>query len=66
MRGAAEAAEGRRKMKHDQKGFIDADAVTTTFVVLVIFGVVVGWGLAVGIPWLWGVIKPFIHAATGA
>ena len=53
-------------MKHDQKGFIDADAVATMFVVLILFGVVVGWGLAVGVPWLWGVIKPFIHAATGA
>ena len=53
-------------MKHDQKGFIDADAVATMFVVLILFGVVVGWGLAVGVLWLWGVIKPLIHAATGA
>lgn len=31
---------------------------------LVAFGVVVGGLLAIGIPWLWGIIKPWLHTIT--
>lgn len=53
-------------MKDNQKGFIDSDAVATMLAMFVLFGIVIGWGLSVGIPWLWAVVKPFIHTATGA
>lgn len=39
----------------DLKGFIAG---------LVIAGIVVGVALAFIIPWLWGVVKPILHAIT--
>jgi len=32
--------------------------------VLVLFGVLIGGILFVGVPWLWGFAKPLLHAAT--
>lgn len=31
---------------------------------LIVFGVLVGLLLAWGVPWLWGLIKPFLHMVT--
>ena len=39
----------------DLKGF---------FIMLIVFGVLVGLLLAWGVPWLWGLIKPFLHMVT--
>lgn len=45
-----------------QDGYIDLDGF---FAALVVFGVVIGIVLAVGIPWLWNLLKPWIHSVTG-
>lgn len=42
-------------MLPDLKGF---------FIMLVVVGVLFGVALAYGIPWLWSVLKPLLHAAT--
>jgi hypothetical protein len=39
----------------DLKGF---------FIALIVVGGIVGAALAYGIPWLWSLIKPLIHALT--
>lgn len=33
--------------------------------ILVSLGVAIGWVLFVGVPWLWLIVKPLIHAITG-
>lgn len=33
-------------------------------VVLVLFGIAIGAALFVGLPWLWGLLKPLLHAWT--
>lgn len=45
-----------------QRGYLPD--LTGFFAALVVLGVIVGAVLAVGLPWLWSVIKPFIHALT--
>lgn len=42
-------------MLPDLKGF---------FVSLVVVGVVIGVAVAYGLPWLWRLIKPLLHAVT--
>ena len=46
-----------------QRGYIDLD-FTGLFVGLVIVGIVVGLGLAWLVPWVWGIVKPLLHALT--
>jgi len=36
-------------------------AFTDTLIVFLIIGVAIGFILFVGLPWLWGLLKPFIH-----
>jgi hypothetical protein len=49
--------------KHEQ-GFITEDAFLGFMLVLVAIGVFIGWLFFVGMPWVWGVLKPVIHAVT--
>lgn len=35
------------------------------FTALILFGVVIGGLLFLLIPWLWRLVKPWIHAVTG-
>jgi len=49
-------------MKH-HRGYIDLD-FTGLFIGIAIVGGIVGAVLAYGIPWLWSLIKPWIHALT--
>lgn len=52
-------------MKYNkQQGKYDLD-FTPVLWVCVVTGLVAGWVLAVAIPWLWGVLKPFLHQITG-
>lgn len=46
-----------------QRGYINLDGA---LFVLVFIGVCIGIAASVVLPWLWGLIKPLIHAATGA
>ena len=41
----------------------DMKALMAAFVVV---GVLVGVALATGLPWLWGLLKPLLHALTAA
>lgn len=43
-----------------QRGYVNADG----FWIFVILAAAAGAALAYGIPWLWSLIKPLIHAAT--
>lgn len=47
-----------------QKGFISERDFFTFIIALVLLGVVLGAVLFLGVPALWGFIKPLIHAAT--
>lgn len=47
-----------------QTGFIDSDAITTFIVILVVLGVAGGIAVSFGLPWLWNLIKPFLHQVT--
>lgn len=42
-----------------QKGYAEG-----TFTGLVIVCIILGIVIAYGVPWLWGLIKPIIHALT--
>ena len=46
----------------NQEGFVNLDGLLSALVGL---GVVFGLILAFGVPWVWGLVKPFIHALTG-
>lgn len=47
-----------------QRGFISERDFIWFMAVMVLFGVLIGAALFVGIPWLWGILRPFIHAWT--
>lgn len=51
-------------MRHKQSGFIGDDAILAMLVFLVVIGIVIGVALSIGVPWLWGFLKPWIHALT--
>lgn len=53
----------RAPHKPHQRGFINLDDF---FIGLILAGAVAGIAAAIVLPWLWGLIKPMIHAATGA
>lgn len=46
--------------QHRQRGYVNAGS----FWVFAVIAAAVGAGLAYGIPWVWSLIKPLIHAAT--
>lgn len=46
-----------------QYGFINMD-FTEFFVQLIVVGIGIGVILCQGVPWLWSIIKPIIHALT--
>ncbi len=45
-----------------QRGFIDLDGAIAA---LVVVGIFIGFVLFVGVPLLWGFLKPWIHSITG-
>lgn len=47
--------------KRTQRGYYDPGAIVPA---LLIFGVVMGVVVAYGVPWLWGLVKPLLHAIT--
>jgi hypothetical protein len=48
----------------NQKGYADG-AFAGVVWAMIILGVLIGFVLFVGVPWLWNFIKPFIHSITG-
>jgi hypothetical protein len=50
-------------MKRTQLGYYNLD-FTPLIVGGVVVGIVIGVILAFGLPWLWEILKPFIHALT--
>lgn len=50
-------------MNKYQRGYLP-DFFGGLLIVLAVVCVAVGALLAVGVPWLWSVVKPFIHAVT--
>lgn len=46
-----------------QGGYFNMD-LTAALVAFVAVGVVIGLVLSFAIPWLWGVVKPWLHALT--
>lgn len=48
-----------------QRGYIDASAFKALFWALFAGGVIVGFVLFVAVPWLWRLLKPWIHQITG-
>lgn len=49
-------------MKHS-RGYINID-FTGLLIFFVVIGVIIGMVVSVVAPWLWGFIKPLIHALT--
>lgn len=47
-----------------QRGFISESDMKGFMGVLVVFGVLIGFALFVGVPWLWSWLRPFIHGWT--
>lgn len=48
--------------KHKQRGYLPD--LTSFFIFLILAGVVIGVVSSFGVPFLWELIKPLIHAAT--
>jgi len=44
-----------------QYGYID---LTGVFLTIAVVCVVIGIALAQGLPWLWNIVKPWLHALT--
>ena len=40
------------------------EAIINGFIVLFILGILIGLFLGLGLPWVWGLIKPIIHSVT--
>lgn len=45
----------------NQRGYIDLGGA---FLFLLIAGIIIGLFLSIGLPWLWELVKPWIHSAT--
>lgn len=52
------SSEGR------QRGFISPGDVQALLIGLVVAGILVGLVIGYGVTWLWGIIRPWIHAVT--
>lgn len=50
-------------MKHSQRGYYNMD-FTGLVIGGIVVGIVVGVLLTIGLPWLWQLLKPLIHAWT--
>lgn len=48
-----------------QLGFISPGDMQAFFITLIVIGILIGTLLAIGIPWIWNLIKPWIHTITG-
>jgi hypothetical protein len=55
--------------KNKQRGYMNMDgiagAITFVGIVILVVGILIGVTATTGIPWLWGVIKPWLHSVTG-
>lgn len=51
-------------MRRKQSGFIGDDDIAVMLGFLVVIGIVIGVALSIGVPWLWGLLKPWMHALT--
>lgn len=49
--------------QHRQRGW-GAPDFSGLLAALVLMGVLIGLGVAWGVPWLWALLKPLLHAAT--
>lgn len=49
----------------EQRGFIGPDDFFWFLVMLVAVGFVAGLVVAFGVPWIWSIMKPWLHAITG-
>lgn len=47
-----------------QRGFISHSDFVFFMVVLVVIGILIGGALFLGVPWLWGILRPFVHGWT--
>ena len=52
-------------MKRKQQGYINSDAFGAFMGALIVIGIAIGGVLFVVLPWLWHLIKPWIHSVTG-
>lgn len=50
-------------MKNLQHGYINID-FSAVFLVLIAIGAVIGVVISYVAPWLWGLVKPLLHAIT--
>lgn len=50
--------------KEIQRGFISPSGIGAMLIMLIVAGVVIGAGLALGLPALWELVKPFLHRVT--
>lgn len=52
-------------MKH-QHGYMDLGGAVAAFAVACLaVGAIAAAALIVGVPWLWGLIRPWLHVVTG-
>jgi len=56
-------AQNREKSMNKESGYINLD-FGVMFAGIAIAGAVIGVALAYVVPWLWGIVKPLIHALT--
>lgn len=56
------------KSKNKQRGYIGSgmeSAFMFVVGVVLVVGILLGVFGSVGVPWLWGVVKPWLHSITG-
>lgn len=46
-----------------QQGFVSIELGEVVALLAIVM--VIGWGIGHGIEWLWAMVKPLIHTATG-
>lgn len=54
----------RRHIVKKQAGYLSMD-FRGMFVALIILGAVIGMAVTVAVPWLWGLVRPWLHSITG-
>ena len=50
-------------MMKKQAGYYNLD-FTGFFIALIVLGIIIGLILGVAVPWLWELVKPWIHSIT--
>ena len=63
-RPALQLVGGRKPTPKSSQGGWGAPDFTGAITGLVIAGIVIGAAASVGVPWLWGMLKPWLHAVT--